>query len=534
MVLPAVKVANNDNVTVDTPDEVQCAVQAVCFLDPGLKQDTCDMSDWRSFGTHNFDSLRLLTAGVGPNELPPRKQFGVTVIWGIRPAKSAPWIGLLEETWRFDPDFEPSDPWAQRALHSMCTEMPESLAWRDEPCWVEDFRKWLTGKKRPFPSRNWDEDIIEWFQEDLSPRQNIWFVDGRAVATKISFTANMVYDAAAASILDYKQKWDSFLDERNRASACSANKAWHSAHPWVRAEAEIAVVNSLLHTIVISMVCGFVGMLAFTWDPTLSLLVLFLVLGVIIGLAFFMVVVMSWKIGPIEVISLVIFVGYSVTYSLHIAHVFSETPGKRSDNQSAEATLEVVGTLMSPADEIVDHRSAPLAANCLSCGGQGCSLCPEMQEMQETVTQLPVVPTTQHLPKPLKPTLSPRSWLRLRPRREAARERRLGLAADRAHRVRVALLRVGGATLSSAASTIGSNVFLLFCTLRIFTKLGAVVIAVTTLSCIFALLVLPAALLLAGPRHGPWCVRLAPRLATRCLALLNCNCAQGNGSSRES
>jgi len=35
-------------------------------------------------------------------------------------------------------------------------------------------------------------------------------------------------------------------------------------------------------------------------------------------------VVMEWKIGPIEVISLVVFVGYSVTYSLHIAHNYVE------------------------------------------------------------------------------------------------------------------------------------------------------------------------------------------------------------------
>merc|ERR1719446_549000 len=33
---------------------------------------------------------------------------------------------------------------------------------------------------------------------------------------------------------------------------------------------------------------------------------------------------MKWKIGPIEVISLVVFVGYSVTYSLHIAHNYVE------------------------------------------------------------------------------------------------------------------------------------------------------------------------------------------------------------------
>merc|ERR1712151_656265 len=44
--------------------------------------------------------------------------------------------------------------------------------------------------------------------------------------------------------------------------------------------------------------------------------------GVISGLAFFIVNVMGWAIGPIEVIALIVFIGYAVTYSLHIAHLY--------------------------------------------------------------------------------------------------------------------------------------------------------------------------------------------------------------------
>merc|ERR1712003_606338 len=97
------------------------------------------MTQWPSLGRADFDRQRLLVSAPGvvptpvpstlPNSVPAHKLFDVTVIWGIRPAKSAPWIGVMEENWRYDPDFEPSDPWAQRALRSMCTEMPDSLAW---------------------------------------------------------------------------------------------------------------------------------------------------------------------------------------------------------------------------------------------------------------------------------------------------------------------------------------------------------------------------------------------------------------------
>jgi hypothetical protein len=70
---------------------------------------------------------------------------------------------------------------------------------------------------------------------------------------------------------------------------------------------------------------------------------------------------------------------------------------------------------------------------------------------------------------------------------------------ERFERTRFALQRMGGASLGSATTTVGSSFFLLFCTLQVFTKLGTVVIAVTFLSILYALLPLPAILIYAGP-----------------------------------
>lgn len=72
------------------------------------------------------------------------------------------------------------------------------------------------------------------------------------------------------------------------------------------------------------------------------------------GLAFFISCIMAWSIGPIEalepllrlnfprestreVISLVVFVGYSVTYALHIAHNYNQMREDDQDLRAAEA-----------------------------------------------------------------------------------------------------------------------------------------------------------------------------------------------------
>lgn len=54
------------------------------------------------------------------------------------------------------------------------------------------------------------------------------------------------------------------------------------------------------------------------------------VVGVIITLAWFMSVVLRWPLGPVDVLGLIVFVGYSVTYAIHIAHKYKEHAAKTS------------------------------------------------------------------------------------------------------------------------------------------------------------------------------------------------------------
>merc|ERR1719181_2409985 len=80
-----------------------------------------------------------------------------------------------------------------------------------------------------------------------------------------------------------------------------------------------------MNTILIEIGIGWMCLLVFTGDPLLALIVLSLVIINISGLAFFMITLMDWSIGPIEVICLVVFVGYSVTFGLHVSHNYAKS-----------------------------------------------------------------------------------------------------------------------------------------------------------------------------------------------------------------
>jgi len=401
----------------------------------------------------------------------------VTILWGIRAARYTPLVGAPSEFWSYDPTFEPSSPWAQRALRDMCTDMPEDLAIWKAKCWIHRFRDYLADRGKRFPSREFDTDVVDYFYEDsIKAHANLWFNDGKLVACKHQFWINVGKFASAEKGLEEMEKWAKYVDAKNAVASLAANAAYASGSVWVRSEAEKAIVGSTIDTIIIATMSGWVGVLVFTGDVWLAVLTTAVVLVVICGLAFFIVTLMGWAIGPIEVISLVVFVGYSVTYALHIAHNYNEITRYDADVLSSEEKVR----RRKHEREVKQAKRKQKAANPADRVGE-----------EVDAVELDVEQDFKVLPEDFTPQ------------------------QIRQARTRVSILHVGGATLSSALSTAGSSAFLLFCTLSIFVKLGAVVVAVTTLSIAGAIIMLPAALILFGPAEDAWYKRKSRELVQR-------------------
>lgn len=83
-------------------------------------------------------------------------------------------------------------------------------------------------------------------------------------------------------------------------------------------------------------------------------------------------------------------------------------------------------------------------------------------------------------------------------------------SANRVRRTAFAMKTMGTATMGSAITTAGSSIFLVFCTLTIFVKLGAMCFIVTFASIIFSLCPLGAGLTICGPRYPGRCKLLEP------------------------
>eukprot|EP00930_Biecheleria_cincta_P023296 TRINITY_DN16859_c0_g1_i1.p1 TRINITY_DN16859_c0_g1~~TRINITY_DN16859_c0_g1_i1.p1 ORF type:complete len:248 (-),score=29.20 TRINITY_DN16859_c0_g1_i1:231-974(-) len=206
-------------------------------------------------------------------------------------------------------------------------------------------------------------------------------------------------------------------------ASAGALEAFHTSEVWVRVESYQALLGSIAISMLILCLLAFICMLLFTRSVILSIVVVLCTCGVIITLAFFTTTVMKWKLGLIEVIASIYFVGYALDYSLHIVYKYA-------------------------SNEALTHEEAP-----------------DMKNLS---------------------------------------------AANRVRRTNFAMKTMGTATMGSAITTAGSSIFLVFCTLTIFVKLGAMCFIVTFASILFAMIPLGAGLTVFGPLYPGRCRALEP------------------------
>eukprot|EP00927_Polykrikos_kofoidii_P035586 TRINITY_DN30144_c0_g1_i1.p1 TRINITY_DN30144_c0_g1~~TRINITY_DN30144_c0_g1_i1.p1 ORF type:complete len:1586 (+),score=245.41 TRINITY_DN30144_c0_g1_i1:138-4895(+) len=446
---------------------VTCRLSVICFS--GVPR--CDLPGWRMLEGHESQLFPTAVSSMFGSRRLQEALLDITVVWGIRPPRVLPLVGKNKESWGYDPTFEPSNPWAQRAMTSMCEDFPpELLVWTTE-CWMLLFRQFLRRTDALFPSREFDSKVLEFVMFDSRTNEDLaWFVDDKvkAVSDRISVTVSR--GAGAKYVLGYMALWDEYVASQNSKASVTARGAWHTSRKWVEAEAQGAIVNSTRDTLITELVAGWCCMLVFSGDPVLAVLVMSMVFVNMSGLLFFMTVVMQWQIGPLEVIGLVMFIGYSVTYGLHVASNYASGLAANPigvDDDSGEEEEEEE-TIENGHTEPMSKKHEDDALGDLQDEEQG-------RGTRRRKTKLALGSQNEG-------SLTPPSNFEVRK------------ALTRA-----AVLQVGGAICSATVTTFGSSLFLVLCTLTIFSKLGLVVVAVTMLSIFFTLVSLTAFLVLFGP-----------------------------------
>lgn len=461
-----------------------------------------------------------------------KNQATVTVVFGLEVVGEDKMLGQDKNTlWAFDPDFEPGDPLFQRQALALCNlASPEMKALKvvEVDCWLDTFRDWLSSSDEKtdhpylpkirqirYPIDTTSEDfhaLVHLFTQgnqvtNKKPTDNyVWVRDGKLVAMIMDFKINVVKYAGAVEGLAEMARWEKHFEAFNQQLLPRAG-GWHTAKLWVQSEAAIAIVSSTLTTFSISCGCAFIGMVIFTESPQLSCIAVINIVCVIALLLWFMVIVMQWVVGPLEVLSLIVFVGFAVDYSLHISHQYGDAVLEKMTDSTTRLNFDPArdsqqSGVSGGSSFLARNESNPSLGKGSSSNTLGASGKPRASQRFTIRYMDGYAPALN----PAEEALNKMGSNKLLARGSAVEltEEQVDSLdkdpeAERFERVRFSLRRMAGATLGSAVTTAGSAAFLTMCTLQIFVKLGTVVLAVTLLSILFALVPLPATLMIAGP-----------------------------------
>jgi hypothetical protein len=386
----------------------------------------------------------------------------VTIIWGLDVQQ----LGLfdlfvqteVEKMWSFDGRFDPADPWTQRSMMSLVESVPSELGGlKTNGVWIHTYERWLQEAKGvAFPSRDFHATIAEFIltTEGKAYRDFFLVEAGWVKATKVQCLVDMRLSAGFLSIMELKRSWDRYIEMQNELAGVTSGQAFHVSQLWVRAEAQEGILTNTALSIGISIGIGFLAAFFFAGDLWLAALCMVSVSLIILAQLLFMVVILGWTMGAVEVVALIVFLGYVFTFNLHIAHAYSHSAHDDARCISIDLS-EAVGSARNPIGTAVpvDSVADPMQQAAVSGKIERCCLGGPSQKRDDV----------------------------------------------RFFRARYALEAMGRSIFGSASTSVGCSLFLLPCLLQFFVRFGLVILTITVISLFYALGFLPALLMVVGP-----------------------------------
>lgn len=252
------------------------------------------------------------------------------VIWGLKVRELGPFDLFVEtdkvQMWDLDTMFEPADPWAQRSMLRMTENLPEALRaeQKDGATWLQAFEAWLTTNNLEFPARDFHQSSLTWLEgEGAGYKRDLARQSGKVVSARAAFSVRLGGGASLALALDTMKAWDDHVNSNNNQASIRAKGAFHACSKWVSVEAQSGILQSTVSTVFTAVLVGYLAAVMFTHDLVLSMFPMLSVLLTVFSLLFTMVGILQWPFGAVDVIALIVFLGYMFTFNLHIAHSYS-------------------------------------------------------------------------------------------------------------------------------------------------------------------------------------------------------------------
>eukprot|EP00494_Astrolonche_serrata_P030235 UN30502 len=244
----------------------------------------------------------------------------------------------------YDEAFDLSDPDAQQFILDVCEEIAqdEELAYNEDSvrCVMAGYKTWREDNGETFPSdlgskEAFDADFKEYL--DTAEGQHYWsnndvgYIDDEMKYLSIETNSPQQAWQSRKKTKPLRDHWNNYIINKNEYSYTNgltgAERAFHCTLQgnWNQMQMEKALIDGSFTGILIAIPCAYLCLVIFTGNWIIATYAVSSIIGVMTTVALFTVVV-GWDFGIIESVSVVIVIGFSVDYNVHLGHSYLESP----------------------------------------------------------------------------------------------------------------------------------------------------------------------------------------------------------------
>jgi 5-methyltetrahydrofolate--homocysteine methyltransferase len=272
-------------------------------------------------------------------------QVWTKILWGVIPSDNGDHFNPASRaTIEWDTSFDLSPTENQNWLKTFCSDTTLRMASNNASyCWFENFENWLSSagpasnacggaSAIPVPQANF-YDCVKHYAEQNSGTQMMnrqltqAFYTNNAGQTKmkimsVQFATDVLWSASTEDLEKVWQKWEDYIVAKMASAPVGLKNGFQTSEAWawmdtvtqMRDGAYIAAGTTLAIAAVTTMIS--------TQNVIITLYSLLCILTILV-VTVAGVVSMGWNHGYLEGICLVILIGLSVDYVVHIGHAYA-------------------------------------------------------------------------------------------------------------------------------------------------------------------------------------------------------------------
>ncbi|XXQ35487.1 SSD domain-containing protein [Plasmodiophora brassicae] len=320
---------------------------ASCICPPGRTGYMCEIGG-SAPATSSISQTAPPGATMAPvvaaaDAVPTQKAVTVYVVWGVEPTPN--WAAsktrdsektLAAPIW--DPNFNLSSPAMQSHIVTTCQMLRQwpAMVRPSFTCIGEDWRDYQVAQhgNGSFPIRSSSSTLTSQLVAFLESGAGSNYQDdvgidvstGRVLFLRIPVVTLIDTSLSGSALMGYYGQWNAFTDRVNAAGSGAVAKAYQTSSRWNLMGMETALVTGTLYSVVFTVAACTLSLIALTRSVRIVLIsmVTQVMVFVCIGAC---IVLLGWKVGVVELVSLSMLIGVALDFQLHIASAYQDSKG---------------------------------------------------------------------------------------------------------------------------------------------------------------------------------------------------------------